>query len=237
MSNIAIIGSSGSIGSALLKALYEQDPQANLYGFSRSAVENTDHFQQVYVDYQDEESIALAAQKACASGPLDLVIVATGILHQGDLLPEKSAKEINASQMARVLEANTIFPALVAKHFLPKMQKKTPATFAALSARVGSISDNHLGGWYAYRASKAALNMTIKNLAIEYGRFYKALKIVSLHPGTVQSTLSKPYSGHVAPEKYFTPEDAAGKLLNVLEHLQFEDSGKCFAWDQSEILP
>lgn len=128
-------------------------------------------------------------------------------------------------------------PALIAKHLLPKLNKDHPAIFAALSARVGSISDNQLGGWYAYRASKAALNMIIKNAAIEVGRRNRKAIVVGLHPGTVDSDLSKPFQGNVADGKLFTPEDSAQKLLEVLRSLGPEQTGKCFAWDGKEVLP
>ena len=114
------------------------------------------------IDYSSEESIAKAAEIAAQSGPIDLVIVATGILHDGKLMPEKSMRDLSAEKFHHLFAANTITPALIAKYFLPKLNKHSPSIFAALSARVGSISDNQLGGWYAYRASKAALNMVIK---------------------------------------------------------------------------
>ena len=126
---------------------------------------------------------------------------------------------------------------MVAKHFLPKLNKENRSIFAALSARVGSISDNQLGGWYAYRTSKAALNMVIKNAAIEIGRLNKKAIIVGLHPGTVDSNLSMPFQGNVPDGKLFTPEYSVQKLLQVLTNLTSEQSGKCFAWDGTEVKP
>lgn len=229
LKNIAVIGSSGAIGGAFAKILSYNYPNANLYKFSRTS--------EYPIDYTDEESIAEAANLASKKGPLDLVIVANGILHHGDIMPEKSIKELSAEKFHRLFEVNTIIPALLAKHFLPKLTKEYPARFAALSARVGSITDNEIGGWYSYRASKAALNMIIKNAAIEIGRYNKQAIIVGLHPGTVDTNLSRPFQMHVPHGKLFAPEYSAQKLLEVLEGLTPNQSGKCFAWNGKEILP
>ena len=227
--NIAILGASGAIGSAFAKVVSEKYPNASVFAFSR----NGEHS----IDYSNEDSIAAAAELASKEKPIDLVFVANGILHDGELLPEKSLRELSAQKFHTIFEINTITPALIAKYFLPKLNKNSPSIFAALSARVGSISDNELGGWYAYRASKAALNMVIKNAAIEIGRKNKQAIIIGLHPGTVDSDLSKPFRSHVAEGHLFTPEYSAGKLLEVLENMDEVGTGKCFAWDGEEILP
>jgi NAD(P)-dependent dehydrogenase (short-subunit alcohol dehydrogenase family) len=229
MKNIAIIGASGAIGNAFSDCLSEKYPHANLYKFSR--------YGHHYIDYGSEESIAQAASVASSNGPLDLVIVTNGILHDENTMPEKSLKDLSAAKFLRVFEVNTILPALIAKHFLPMLNKSYTSRFAVLSARVGSISDNHLGGWYAYRASKAALNMIIKNAAIEMGRRNKHVVIVGLHPGTVDSNLSKPFLENVPQGKLFTPRYSVQRMLTVLENLTPNESGKCFAWDGQEILP
>ncbi|MDO7598137.1 MAG: SDR family NAD(P)-dependent oxidoreductase [Pseudomonadota bacterium] len=227
--NIVIIGASGAIGSAFTKRLSEQYPNASLYAFCRNG--------KYHIDYSSEDSIAAAAVYASKEKPLDLVIVANGILHDADIMPEKSLRELSAEKFHRIFEVNTITPALIAKHFLPKLNRHKPSIFAALSARVGSISDNRLGGWYAYRASKSALNMIIKNASIEIGRRNKHAIIVGIHPGTVDSNLSKPFQANVPAAKLFTPKYSANKLLDVLENLTPEQTGKCFAWDGEEILP
>ncbi len=227
--NIAVIGASGAIGSAFTKLLSEKYPSACLHAFSRGGEHR--------IDYDSEESFAAAADTASKDKPLDMVIVANGMLQDGDIIPEKSLRELSAEKFQRVFEVNTITPALVAKYFLPKLNKNQASVFAALSARVGSISDNQLGGWYAYRASKAALNMIIKNAAIEVAKRNKQAIIVGLHPGTVDSNLSKPFQGNVPVGKLFTPECSVQKLLRVLEKLTPAHSGKCFAWDGEEILP
>ena len=227
--NIAILGASGAIGSAFTKRLSEKYRNASMFAFSRNG--------QHIIDYNCEDSLAEAAEFAAKEKPLDLVIVANGILHDEGLMPEKSLRDLSAKNFHRVYAANTITPALIAKYFLPKLNRDQPSIFAALSARVGSISDNQLGGWYAYRASKAALNMIIKNAAIELGRRNKHAIVVGLHPGTVNSDLSKPFQSNVADDKLFTPDYSAEKLLEVLENLSPKQTGKCFAWDGKEVLP
>ena len=227
--NIAVIGASGAIGGACARRLAECYPAARVHAFARDA--------ELRIDYEDEASIAAAAELAAQAGPLDLVLVATGMLHSSNTLPEKSLRDLSADKFARIFAANTITPALLAKHFLPRLSRERPAVFAAISARVGSISDNQLGGWYAYRASKAALNMVIKNAAIEMSRRNKKAIVIGLHPGTVDSPLSKPFQANVAAGKLFTPEYSAQKLVQVLESLTPAHSGQCLAWDGEVIAP
>ena len=232
--NIAIIGASGAIGGAFKKALSEKYPDACLYALSRQGVCEYGYSE---IDYTDEESIARSADMVSRHCPLDMVIVATGMLHDEYRSPEKSLKDLSAENLHHVFAVNTVIPALIAKHFVPKLNKKDPVIFAVLSARVGSISDNHLGGWYSYRASKSALNMIIKNVSIELGRRHKHSLVVGLHPGTVDSPLSKPFQNGVSIKTLFSPDDSVEKLLTVLEALTPKESGKCFAWDGHEILP
>ena len=169
-----------------------------------------------YIDYNSERSISEAADIASKENPIDLVIVTNGILHDGEMMPEKSLRDLSSEKFYRIFEVNTIIPALIAKYFLPKLNKKERSIFVALSARVGSISDNKLGGWYSYRASKAALNMIIKNASIEVGRKNKQAIILGVHPGTVDSNLSKPFQRNISSERLFTPEYSAEKILDVL---------------------
>lgn len=241
MKNIAVIGCCGGIGEALIARLVFLYPKANITGFSRTKpAQPLDSVNYHQIDYENEASIEKAASLASSagnSGALDLVIVATGILHDETLKPEKSLRDLSADNFQRLFAANTITPALIAKYFLPKLNKTKPAIFAALSARVGSISDNRLGGWYAYRASKAALNMIIKNAAIEISRLNKQAIIVGLHPGTVNTNLSKPFQSNVEEHKLFTPQYCAEALLEVISQLEPAQSGKCFAWDGTEVNP
>lgn len=229
LKNIAVIGASGGIGRAFVDILSRQYPYANLYSFSRTYGYR--------VDYTSEDSIAEAANIAFRTGPLDLVIVTNGILHNQEITPEKSIKELSREKLQQLFEVNTIVPSLIAKYFLPYLNRDSTSIFASLSARVGSISDNELGGWYAYRLSKVALNMMIKNASIEIARRNKSAIIVGLHPGTVDTNLSRPFHKNVPVEQLLTPHQSVQKLIKVLLSLTPAQSGKCFAWDGEEILP
>ena len=235
--NIAVIGSSGALGNAFTEQLAALHSSAVIHAFSRQPRASVDNIRGHAIDYAREDSIGKAAALAAQQAPLDIVIVATGILHDGTLTPEKSLRELSAQKFQRLFAGNTILPALVAKYFLPHLNRHSRSIFAALSARVGSVSDNRLGGWYAYRASKAALNMVIKNAAIETARRNKQAIVVGLHPGTVDSSLSQPFQANVPADSLFTPEFSAAKLLAVLADLKPQHNGACLAWDSSEVPP
>ena len=163
--------------------------------------------------------------------------MASGILHDDEALrPEKTWRALDGAALERVYRINAVGPALVAKHFLPLLARDRKSVFAALSARVGSISDNHLGGWHAYRASKAALNMLLRTFAIELARRNPRAICVGLHPGTVDTGLSAPFQANVPEGKLFTPDFAAARLLEVVDRLKPDDSGKVFAWD-GQLIP
>lgn len=225
MSLAVVIGAGGGIGSALVDRLEQSGRFAQVIGLSR----RNDDF-----DLEDETSIARAAESVAAAGAPRLVFIATGVLHSGQT-PERSLKALSADHLMRDYRVNAIGPALVAKHFLPLMPRDRRAVFAALSARVGSIGDNRLGGWHAYRASKVALNMLLRNIAIEAGRTHPEAIIVGLHPGTVATGLSEPFQKGVSPERLFTPDLSAMHLIKVLDGLEARDSGGVFAWDGQRI--
>lgn len=226
-----IIGASGGIGAALVEQLASRVDCEQVYALSRKPVADSHKVRVLSIDFDQEDSIAAAASEVGNEGAPDLVIVSTGILSdETGLMPEKSYRQQTAEAFAKVFEINTIGPALVAKHFLPIMPRKQRAVFAALSARVGSISDNRIGGWHAYRASKAALNMLIKNYAIEQARRNEGFIAVGLHPGTVDTDLSKPFQSGVPDKQLFSAEQSATFLLNVLAGLTPRDSGKVFDW-------
>lgn len=232
-----IIGASGGVGAAFVEALAQRDDVEAVYALSRGGVSfESPKVTSGRIDITDDGSVANAAKAVKAEGAPDLVIVASGILSDGDgLQPEKSYRHQDMDAFQRVFAINTFGPGLVAKHFLPIMPRSGRAVFAALSARVGSISDNRLGGWHAYRASKAALNMLVRNYAIEQARRNEGFIAVSLHPGTVDTGLSKPFQGNVPDKKLFTSAQSAGYLLDVIGKLKPDDSGKAFDWAGEEI--
>jgi len=224
-----IIGASGGIGAAFEAALIEEGAFDVVHGFARSRT-GAQH-----IDLQHEPSIAAAAAHVAKGPPPALVVIATGVLHAGADGPERALRDLDPDWLAQVYAVNAIGPALVAKHFLPIMPRAGRSVFAALSARVGSISDNQLGGWYGYRASKAALNMIVRNLAIEERRRNSRAIVVALHPGTVDTALSRPFQANVRPGQLFDPERAALQLLDVIEELKAPDSGKLFDYEGKEI--
>ena len=231
-----IIGATGGIGGALVRTLVDDPNVATVCAGSRQIGVETSKIRPFAIDLLDEASIAAAAQILQPLGPLNLIMVATGQLHDGTALqPEKSFRSQSNDAYARAFAINATGPALVAKHFLPLLPREGRSVFAVLSARVGSISDNRLGGWHAYRASKAALNMIMRNLAIELARTHKDAIAVPLHPGTVATALSEPFQKNVAQEKLFPPEYSAARLLSVINGLSAKDSGAFFAWDGERI--
>ncbi|MEM9072628.1 MAG: SDR family oxidoreductase [Myxococcota bacterium] len=185
------------------------------------------------LDLEDEESIAAAA--ANVNGELDLLMNVAGLLHDGAVQPEKKLGHVEPDALHRVFAVNAFGPLLVAKHFGKLLLHRRPAVLANLSARVGSIGDNRLGGWYAYRASKAALNMFTANLAIELGRRSAALSVIALHPGTVKTDLSAPFRKRVPEDRLFEVSRAAAQLLAITDRVGPEDTGRFFAWDGSSI--
>lgn len=232
-----IIGATGGIGAALTHELASRADMELVHALSRRGVHASNaKVKPGSIDLLDEDSISAAAKEVAASGAPDLVIVATGILSDGEVLsPEKSYRQQTPEAFQRIFELNTFGPGLVAKHFLPIMPRSGRAVFAALSARVGSISGNRMGGWHAYRASKAALNMLIRNYAIEQKRRNENFIAVSLHPGTVDTELSKPFQSNVPSKQLFTAKQSAQHLLQVVDQLTPNDSGRAFDWAGKEI--
>ena len=229
-----VVGASGGIGAALVEQLLADQAVATVTACARTAQTTHHHkLQSVFLDVTDEQSITEAAAYVDQAA---LIIVATGILHGPDgLAPEKNWRALDAAKLAKLFAINTIGPALVAKHFLPRLPKHGKSVFAALSARVASISDNHLGGWYGYRSSKAALNMMIRNLSIELAPRWRDAVCVGLHPGTVATPLSAPFQANIATQKLFSPQQSASALLSVIDTLTPADSGYILAWDGQRI--
>ena len=228
--NIAIFGADGAIGNALCSK-YEEDTRVKkIFTFSKKkVVHNKKIINYILADYENEENLDRLS-KAIEEN-LDIILIAIGSLIE----PEKSLKDIDVDKFLRMIKSNTIPTLMIGKYFLPKLHRDRVVKFASLSARVGSISDNFLGGWHSYRSSKTALNMLLKNFAIEQTRYNPQSIIIGLHPGTVNTKLSKPFQKK--NKTYFSPSYAAGKLYEVIETKNPSDSGKVFAWDNNEILP
>ena len=201
-----VVGSSGGIGGALVEQLVNSPQVTHVHSLSRTGQSHpSPKVANLSFDFTDEDSLIAAAQALQEVGPFDLILIATGLLQGEGISPEKNLRALSHDNLAKSFEVNVIGPAMSAKHFAPLLRRDKKAVFAALSARVGSISDNRLGGWYAYRASKAALNMILKTLSIETQRRFKNQLIIGLHPGTVDTALSKPFQGNVPEGKLFTP--------------------------------
>lgn len=237
MSKAVVIGATGGIGRALVEQLAARGNHGTILALSRAEAAPTPAGTG-RIDVTDEASVAAAAALAARDGvPIDLVLVATGQLHGPAIAPEKALKSLDPAAMAAVFAVNAIGPALVAKHFVPLLPRSGRCVFAALSARVGSIGDNRLGGWYSYRASKAALNQILRTLAIEVRRTRPEAVVVGLHPGTVTTALSDPFRPDADKPGVFTPDAAASHLLTVLEGLDAAASGGVFAWDGQLVPP
>lgn len=230
-----VFGGSGGVGGALVHALAADPRCGEVFAAGRRAIAPSPKVTPLLFALEDEPSIIRCLAGAVRAGPLDLVIVATGLLHDEAVKPEKTWRAMEALAFERAFQINAIGPALIAKHALGHLARDRKAVFAALSARVGSISDNRLGGWHAYRASKAALNMVVKTCAIELARRHPLAVCVTLHPGTVDTALSKPFQSGVGQDRLFTPQASAASLLGVIDRLEPDDTGKLFAWDGTSI--
>jgi NAD(P)-dependent dehydrogenase (short-subunit alcohol dehydrogenase family) len=249
MTGVALVqGASRGLGLAFVRALLERadvgrvvatcrNPDAS-EGLARLRAEHGDALLTVRLDVRDEPGIAAAAARvADACGPrLHRLINCSGVLHEGPgLRPEKKLEDVDPGALRAVFEVNAFGPLLVAKHFVGLLRHEEPAVLANVSARVGSIEDNRLGGWYAYRASKAAQNMFTRTLAIELARRAPNVICLALHPGTVDTALSRPFQGSFAAERLFDPKRAADQLLGVIDSCTREDSGRFLAWDGQPI--
>ncbi len=222
-----VIGASGGIGTAIADAVAGRGGEVIRLGRQGTPALQLD----------DDRSIADAADAARAAGPFDLIFLATGLLHDGPVKPERSYRDIDGAALDRLFRVNAIGPAVVMRHFLPLLARDRRAVFAVLSARIGSIGDNRLGGWVGYRASKAALNQIVRTLAIELARTTPRAILVGLHPGTVDTALSAPFQRAVLDGRLFSPAQSAAHLLAVLDGLTAADSGGCFDWAGDRIVP
>ena len=244
--NALIVGASQGIGLGFVKALLQRENVERVFATYRSQETSSELFalQQLYgdrlkclrVDVTQESQIAKAIEQIQTSiNELHLAIYCVGVLHEGDLTPEKSLRQINADNLIYSFQVNSIGAVLLAKHLMPLFKKSSRSIFASISAKVGSIGDNRLGGWYGYRASKSALNMFLKTTAIEYSRRCPKTIVVALHPGTTDTKLSKPFQKNVPPDKLFAVEHTVNLLSKVISSLKQQDSGEFFSWDGSKL--
>ena len=240
-----IVGANRGIGLGFVQHLLKQNPETQVYATYRNPATAEDLLTLersiptltcFAMDATEEGEIAQTVAKIQARGDsLTLVINCVGILHDGDFQPEKSLRQIDADNLLRYFQVNSIPTVLLAKHLQPLLQTSDRSVFATISAKIGSIEDNRLGGWYGYRASKAALNMFLKTIAIEYSRKNPNTVVVALHPGTTDTGLSKPFQKNVPPEKLFSVERTVGQLMAIINDAVKEDSGSFFSWDGSRL--
>ncbi|WP_371311797.1 short-chain dehydrogenase [Pseudovibrio flavus] len=231
-------GASGAIGSAMADQLALNNPDTKVFAFSRRPHPYArGNIENIALDDFREAALAECIKKVSSKHSIRTAIACSGMLSDADTKPEKSLRAVTGESMERLFFVNTVIPSLFLKHAILNAPRNVPYTAAAISARVGSISDNQLGGWYSYRASKAALNMIIKTAAIEATRLNKQSAVIGLHPGTVNSALSKPFQTSVPEGKLFSPEQSAKHLVQVLASVTPAQTGGCFAWDGEEIQP
>lgn len=233
--NILVFGASGAIGSQLTQYYAQQESVKMIQAFSRTEMKSAHNKIAHYRLNFDDEAAYQDLANLIAPQSIDLIVVATGVLHDEQLKPEKSMRDINLKQLETYFKVNTIYPALIAKYFYKKLRSDKKTVFAALSAKVGSISDNQIGGWYGYRMSKSALNMFIKNLSIELSRSKKQAIVIGLHPGSVRSALSEPYLKNVQHTIY-EPFEAASQIAQVLERVNITETGMQLDY-RGKIIP
>ncbi len=243
--NTLVVGASQGIGLGFVRQLLQDDRVAAVYGTYRrpetaqallELAEQHPHLTCLPMDVTDEASVAAAIAALQARTPhLHRAVYCVGVLHDGDFQPEKSLRQVTSETLVRSFQTNAVGAALLAKHLMPLFKHDQPSVFAAISAKVGSIGDNRLGGWYGYRASKAALNMLMKTAALEYARRCPQTTLALLHPGTTDTRLSEPFQRGVPPERLFTVDRTVTQLMAVMDGLTPADSGEFFNWDGTRL--
>lgn len=243
---VLIAGVSGAIGRALAEH-YLSHTDAQIIGLCRSQPHELEALVERFsdrlslIDWRADEPDSLSTvrdvftQRPTEAPALDTIIYATGILHSDNMWPEKRLEDLSANAMEHAFAVNATGFALLLKALMPFMRHKTMKRIAAVSAKVGSIEDNGFGGWYAYRASKAALNMLVKNFSVELPRKYRPVACVAVHPGTTYSRLSEPFQKSLAQLKVHTPEDTAKNIAGVVESLTEAENGRFFNWDGASL--
>jgi NAD(P)-dependent dehydrogenase (short-subunit alcohol dehydrogenase family) len=243
LKNALVVGGGQGIGLGFVRKLLAEDNLERIYATYRR-LESATELQEIadsrlccmQMDITEESQIAaVIKQIQIQTSALHYVINAVGVLHEGEMQPEKSLRQINSEQLLRYFQVNSIGAMLLFKQVQPLIKHQERSILATISAKVGSISDNNIGGWYGYRASKAALNMFIRTTAIEYKRTCPHAILVALHPGTTDTRLSLPFQRNVPPEKLFSVDRTVAQLLTVIAGLTPTDSGEFFSWDGSRL--
>lgn len=238
-----VIGASRGIGLAITSRLLESASLGAVCASYRDPSTadglqelNDPRLHRLQVEVTDEASVKSFAEEIRRLGIRPkLVLHCAGVLHEPGMRPEKSLRQCDPVTLQRIFSVNSIGPLMSAKHLVPLMPRRQPSHFAALSAMVGSIGDNRLGGWYGYRASKSALNQFLKTLSIECKRTHPGMCVTAIHPGTTDTELSKPFQGNVRPGKLYSPGQSAGRIVEVVLAGTPEDSGRFVNWDGSRI--
>ncbi|MTJ00923.1 SDR family NAD(P)-dependent oxidoreductase [Idiomarina piscisalsi] len=234
---MVILGAGGGLGKALTNALTAEYPEETIVTVSRQALEAPgERIQRIQVkDYSEDALNTLVDDFQSQGLKLTGLISTIGMLHDDDTFPEKKLGDLSEANLRKLFDVNAIQPILALKSFRSVLDRKHTTFWVQLSAKVGSIEDNYLGGWYAYRASKAALNMLLKTASIELKRTHKRLVVAAIHPGTTDTALSKPFQSRIPDEKLYTPELSAKRILKVINEIQPEDTGKLWHWDGTEL--
>ncbi len=239
-----VVGASQGIGLGFVRSLLADDRFHHVFATYRQsstatellALQDQPKLRYLALDATEEGEVAqLAAKLQAQATGLDLLVNCVGVLHQGDLQPEKSLRQIDADKLLQYFQTNSVPAILLAKHMQALLRQEGRTVFANLSAKIGSIEDNRLGGWYGYRASKAALNMLLKTTAIEYSRKNPHTIILALHPGTTDTRLSEPFQRNVPPGKLFSVERTVAQLLAIIDNATEADNGAFFSWDGSRL--
>lgn len=239
-----IAGVTGAIGSALAQRYLSAHPDEPLIGLCRSPASAPTFLQEhpavTLLEWSAGEPAAEALRQGVdgalgEGGRIHTFIYAAGLLHEPGLFPEKRVEDLRGEHLMRVFQVNCVGFGELVQALLPRLRGKHVKRIAAISAKVGSISDNGLGGWYAYRCSKAALNMLVKNLSVELPRRLSPVACVALHPGTTESALSEPFQQSLAKLTVHTPEQTADNLFPILERLTDQDNGRFISWDGSDL--
>lgn len=237
---IVIIGANSGIAKALaLQTIENNDTQLVVISRNNDAYQDQKFSETKKLTLSDytETSIASAINdiKAANMPPITGVFICNGLLHNQTIMPEKRLQEFTADSFMQIIEANTITPVLWLKNLLPIMKGKQPCKMVVFTARVGSISDNKIGGWYSYRTSKAAINMLLKSAAVELSRTAKNIKLISFHPGTTDTPLSKPFQKNVPENKLFTSKFVANQLFNIVKNIEIDGQASFLDWQGKDI--